>query len=102
MSLSAEVSWPPATKFILSGTTTVWIAVEPPLRGSPPAIVIGYVTPLVGSVYWKDQCGMVRALARNCPATPPGDENSAATSGLACGLDPTEAAPVTSAATTSR
>ena len=48
---------------------TVWIAVEPPLRGSPPAIVIGYVTPFVGSVYWNDQCGIVHNAYgdQHCP-----------------------------------
>src|SRR5207237_6254675 len=50
--------------------------------GTPPAIVIGYVTPLVGSVYWNDQCGIVLAFARNCWATPPSVAKFAATSGF--------------------
>src|SRR4051794_12332159 len=71
---------------------TVWmLVVVLPARGSPPAIVIGYVTPFVGSVYWNVQCGIVLARARNSGETPPSWANRATTSGFDCRVG-TEAA----------
>ncbi len=53
----------------------------------------------MGSVYWNDQCGIVRAFARNAGATPPWVVKSALTS-LPDAVVPADADVVTAATAT--
>src|SRR5438132_13009724 len=85
---------------IFSGMITVCTVVVPAVagRGSEPTIVIGYVTPLDGSLYWNVKCGIVRAFARNCGSTPPIVSDRGALSlelAVAAGFEPAVAAAAT-------
>jgi hypothetical protein len=57
------------------------------------------VTLFVGSVYWKLQCGIVVAFARNCGSTLPKVVNWAETSGFAA-FDAADAEPAANVART--